>query len=382
MKIEHRNITVRDLVDGYADDGEGGVRGFGGNLDIRPAYQREFVYKDKQRNAVIETVRKSYPLNVMYWVDREDGTYEVMDGQQRTISISQFVAGDFSLDFQFFHNLTDDERDAILDYELSVYVCRGTDSEKLDWFRTINIAGEKLTDQELRNAVYPGPWLASAKTWFSRSGCPATKIGDKLVSGSSIRQEYLARALEWASHRDATERARIVAAGGTPKVTLADGSIESYMAIHQHDANANDLWGYFQSVVEWANMTFPKYRREMKGVDWGFLYEKYGKEVLDTDALEKRVVDLMIDDDVTKKSGIFPFVLGEPERNLSIRAFTPAMKRSAYEKQKGICPDCKEHFEIEKMDGDHVVPWSKGGTTTADNLVMRCGPCNKAWSNR
>ena len=170
MKIELKKVTVRDLVEEYHDDGEGGVCGYGGKLDIRPPFQREFVYKDKQRDAVIETINQGFPLNVMYWAVREDGTYEVIDGQQRTISIAQYVEGDYSLDGLGFFNLQDDEQERILDYALQVYVCEGTASEKLAWFRIINIAGERLTNQELRNAVYAGPWVSDAKRHFSRKG--------------------------------------------------------------------------------------------------------------------------------------------------------------------------------------------------------------------
>lgn len=177
MKIELKQITVRELVKDYQDSAENGVRAYGGKLDVRPPYQREFVYKDKQRDAVIETVRQGFPLNVMYWAKRDDGTFEVIDGQQRTISLCQYVEGDFAYLMRYFHNLQADEQQQIWDYELMVYVCEGSDSEKLKWFETINIAGEKLTAQELRNAVYAGSWLADAKRYFSKTGCAAYQIG-------------------------------------------------------------------------------------------------------------------------------------------------------------------------------------------------------------
>ena len=177
MNIELREVTVRDLVKDYRDDGEGGVVGYGGKLDIRPPFQREFIYKDKQREAVIRSVMSGFPLNVMYWADREDGTFEIIDGQQRTISIAQYVKGDFSLDGRYFHSLQADEQDQVYDYELTVYVCTGTDSEKLAWFKVINIAGETLRPQELRNAVYAGSWLADARGYFSRPGVEADATG-------------------------------------------------------------------------------------------------------------------------------------------------------------------------------------------------------------
>ena len=199
MKIRLRRVTVRELVADYRDDGEGGVFGYGGKLDIRPPFQREFIYKDKQRDAVIDSILKGFPLNVMYWADREDGTFEIIDGQQRTISIAQYVDGDFSLDRRYFHNLPSDTAERILGYELMVYVCTGTDSEKLEWFKTINIAGERLTNQELRNAVYSGPWVTDAKRYFSRTGGAAYQIGGDHLRGKAIRQEYLETAIKWAS---------------------------------------------------------------------------------------------------------------------------------------------------------------------------------------
>ena len=285
MNILLKEITVRELTEGYTDNEEGGVRGYSGRLDIRPPYQREFVYAEKQRNAVIDTVMKGFPLNVMYWATREDGTFEVIDGQQRTISLCQYVNGDFSFDFRAFHNLQNDEQDQILDYKLMVYVCTGTDSERLQWFRTINIAGEKLTDQELRNAVYSGYWLSDAKRYFSKSGCAAYGLAGRYLSGSPIRQDYLETAIRWISH----------------------GNIEVYMSKHQHDPNANELWLYFQRVIEWVKVTFPKYRKEMKTVAWGDLFNKYSGKTFDTAVLEGEVSRLMMDSDVKKKSGIYSY---------------------------------------------------------------------------
>src|SRR3989304_2351825 len=328
MKIDLHKISVRKVIAGYKDSAEEGVVAYGGKLDIRPKYQREFVYKEKQRDAVIETIKNSFPLNVMYWMIREDGGYEVLDGQQRTISIGQYVTGDFSLKDRFFHNLTKEEQDKILDYELMIYFCEGTDKERLDWFRIINIAGEKLTDQEIRNAVYTGPWLSDAKLKFSKSNCVAYLLandGGQLVSGSPIRQEYLETALAW----------------------INDGKIEDYMAKHQHDANANELWNYFQNVIAWVRVTFTNYRREMNNVQWGELYNKFKDKKLNADKIEAEIKELMQDEDVTKKSGIYSYVLTRNEKFLSIRTFTDKQKREAYERQKSICKKCKKNFEIE-----------------------------------
>lgn len=196
MKIELQEISVRDVVNGYINNDEQGCIAYNGKLNIRPAYQREFVYKEQQRNAVIETIKKNFPLNVMYWVKNEDGTFEVLDGQQRTISICEYVEGNFSLEYQYFHNLEDEEKEQILNYKLMVYFCEGENREKLDWFKIINIAGEKLTNQELRNAIYTETWLTDAKKYFSKTSCPAYNIGNQYLNGSSIRQDYLETAIK------------------------------------------------------------------------------------------------------------------------------------------------------------------------------------------
>lgn len=360
MKIELKEITVRELSDGYEDNDEEGVIGYGGRLDIRPQYQREFIYKDKQRDAVITTVTKDFPLNVMYWALRENGDYEVIDGQQRTISVCQYVNGDFAYLNRYFHNLKDDEQAQILNYPLMIYVCEGTDSERLEWFRTINIAGEKLTDQELRNAVYAGPWVTDAKRHFSKNGCPAYGLGGDYLTGSAIRQDYLETAIKWIS-RD---------------------NIECYMAKNQHEPNANDLWLYFQSVIAWVRAAFPTYRNEMKGIGWGELYNEFSKQKFDPKKLEAQISELMEDEDVTNKKGVYSYVLGGKENHLNIRAFSKNQKREAYERQKGICSVCQEHFDIDEMEGDHITPWREGGRTAEDNCQMLCRDDNRRKSGK
>jgi len=360
MNIELKEITVRELAEGYQDNDENGVIGYGGKLDIRPPYQREFIYKDKQRDAVIDTITKDFPLNVMYWAVREDGNFEVIDGQQRTISVSQFVEGDFSFKDRYFHNLQKDEQEQILNYKLMIYFCSGTDSEKLEWFKTINIAGEKLTDQELRNAVYHGSWVSDAKRYFSKTGCPAYGIGGDYLNGTANRQEYLETAISW----------------------ISEGKIEEYMSKNQHEPNANELWLYFKAVIDWVQVVFPNYRKEMKGIPWGELYNKYRKKKYDSSKLEKQIEKLMMDDDVSNKKGIYSYILTNDEKHLSIRAFTESQKRAAYENQKGICPLCKgdnkkKKWEYEEMEGDHITPWSEGGKTSPDNLQMLCKECNR-----
>lgn len=362
MKIELHEIKVFEIVEGYTDSAENGVVGYGGHLNIRPAFQREFIYTGRQRDEVIRTVRKNFPLNVMYWVKGDDGEYELLDGQQRTISICQYVNGDYSLDYQYFHNLTESEKKQILDYSLMVYICEGTDKEKLDWFKIINIAGEQLTPQELRNAIYTGEWLTEAKKYFSRSGCPAYQIADRYLKGSAIRQNYLETAIKWISNREGKQ-------------------IEEYMAEHQHDTNCNELWLYFKAVIDWTQAVFPNYRKEMKGLEWGIYYNKHASGRYDPKEFEKRIVELMEDDDVTKNSGIYEYLLDGEEKHLSIRAFDAKMSRAAYERQRGICPRCGRYFERKDMQADHIVPWSKGGKTTADNCQMLCQDCNRRKSN-
>lgn len=368
MKIVRKQITVGEVANGYRNSDELGVVGYGGLLNIRPAYQREFVYKDKQRDAVIKTIRKGYPLNVMYWSKNEDGTFEVLDGQQRTISFCEFV-GQGAMRYTFkdgdevigFNGMTDAERDEILNYKLDIFICEGTDKERLDWFRTINIAGEKLTDQELLNVNYTGSWLSDAKSKFSKTGCVAYKIGSPFVKGSPIRQEYLETAIDW----------------------ISEGKIAEYMSAHRNEPHALELWSYFQNVINWIEATFNTnkyYRKEMLGLDWGRLYREYGKNIYNPETLEARVKALMEDDEVTEKKGIYEYVLsGESERiarKLSKRTFSNADKRTIYERQNGICPKCGKHYEFSEMEGDHVIPWWRGGKTNIDNLQMLCKECN------
>ena len=394
MNIELHKITVRELTKGYADNNENGVRAYGGRLDVRPPYQREFVYGEKERDAVIDTLTNGFPLNVMYWAvrnvadcvpqsgqpicedadgDRTDSIcedadgdkakYEIIDGQQRTISICQYVNGDFAFNFRYFHNLQPDEQEQILNYELQVYICSGSDSEKLKWFKTINIAGKELTEQELRNAVYAGSWVSDAKRYFSKNGASAAKIGGDYLTGSAIRQDYLETAISW----------------------ISDGNVEVYMSNHQHDPSAAQLWQFFQSVITWIETSFrpTKERKKiMKGVDWGMLYKQYKDQVFDLKAVDDEVKRLILDDDVTKKTGIYPYILTRKEKYLSIRAFTDAQKLSAYERQMGFCADCGQHFELSQMEADHITPWHLGGKTVAENCQMLCRDCNRRKSGK
>lgn len=366
MKIQLKEVTVRELAENYTDNEELGVVAYSDRLDVRPKYQREFIYKPDQRDAVIYTITRNFPLNVMYWSVQGDDQFEVIDGQQRTISICQFIEGDFAVKVgsieqpRYFHNLQIDEKQQILDYPLMVYLCSGTDLEKLEWFKTINIAGEKLTPQELRNAVYSGTWVTDAKRYFSKNGCPAYGIASDYMSGSPIRQEYLEMAIKW----------------------ISEDAIEPYMAKNQHKPNANSLWLYFQSVIAWVQATFPTYRKEMKGIAWGTLYNMFKGHELDPKKVEAEISKLMEDEDVTSKKGIYSYVLDKKEKHLNIRAFSSNQKREAYERQKGICPVCKVHFDINEMEGDHITPWHEGGKTSVDNCQMLCKEDNRRKSGK
>lgn len=357
MNIIHTQLSIRELTEKYEDNDEAGVFGLCGKLNVRPPYQREFVYKDKQREAVIDTVMKGFPLNTMYWAVTENG-FEIIDGQQRTISICQYVCSDFAYQGRYFHNLQQDEKEKILNYSLTVYQCQGTDSEKLSWFRTINIAGEKLTEQELRNAVYAGSWTVDAKRYFSKTQCAAYQLAEKYVTGSPIRQELLEKALQW----------------------ISDEKIEEYMSRHQHDPNALALWRYFQDVITWTKNIFTVYRKEMKSVEWGVLYNEFKDEILDAAKLEAEIAGLMQDEDVTKKAGIYSYVLTRREKFLNIRTFSEKQKREAYERQKGICSKCGEYYQLNEMEADHITPWCDGGKTITDNCQMLCKRDNRVKS--
>jgi len=359
MKIDLKEIAVKDLFKGYQDNEESGVVAYNGKLDIRPPYQREFIYKDKQRDAVIDTISKNFPLNTIYWAVREDGNFEVIDGQQRTISICQYINGDFSIDGLAFHNLPKDKQEIISNYKLTVYFCSGSDSEKLDWFKIINIAGEKLTDQELRNAVYSGSWVTDAKRYFSKRNCAASNLASDYLNGSSIRQDYLERAIMW----------------------LSKNNIEKYMSDHQHDSDAKKLWKYFNDVISWVEKNF-KNKKIMKGVDWGSLYNEFEDIKLDTNKVEDEVNKLILDEEVTKNLGIYPYIITRKEKFLSLRTFPESIKIKVHQKQKGKCKVCGEKFDISEMQADHIKAWSRGGKTTEDNCQMLCIEDHKLMKNK
>ncbi|WP_213274797.1 HNH endonuclease family protein [Campylobacter vulpis] len=386
MQIQKTEISIKELVAGYTRDEESGqVVAYADSsgvarLNIRPKYQREFVYKDAQRNAVIDTILKGFPLNIMYWVKNVDSSaeceYEVLDGQQRTMSICEYVKGSFSVlwngSSQYFHNLPDDMKEKFLDYKLDVYVCQGSESEKLEWFKTINIAGETLTNQELRNAVYASVWLSDAKRRFSKEKGVAVLKGAKYLNGSALRQEFLESAIAWIVD------------------SRKDEKICEYMAKNAKDSrNADELWEYFAKVIDWVEMKFEKYRKEMKGPEWGLLYNLYKDKPLDAKELESKIAELMQDDEVGKKKGVYAYVLSGDEKHLSLRAFSDGVKRAVYERQGGVCansdghikgvkcPHENEKLELEQMEADHILAWSKGGKTEKENCQILCKECNR-----
>ena len=410
MKIELHQIPVREITENFIDNNYEGVSTIWtgkeiGNitkphiLNIRPPYQREFIYSDEKQKLVLNTVRHGFPLNVMYWVKNDDGSYEVLDGQQRIMSILKFIkgngktAGSFTT-FKFedfveadeigFDSLSENKQEQILSYPLQVYICEGSTDEKLRWFEIINVAGEVLKEQELLNAMHTGIWLTDAKSFFSRVGQGAdnyTKGKNALIKGEADRQDLLRIALKWICNKKDYK------------------SIGDYMSRNDKKENADELKNYFKDVMCWVQDTFnthENYRKEMKGKDWGILYNQYYKKTKNWDSklVEKEIQKLMKDSDVTNKSGIYDYILaGEfindkfvPNNNfenkLSIRIFDENMKREAYEKQNHICPKCLKEYPIEKMQADHITPWCKGGKTIANNLQMLCEECNRKKSGK
>ena len=364
MKTKRMTVSVRQIYDGYEDHDWEGVVGYGGKLDIRPKYQREFIYDlDKQRK-VIDTILHKRPLNIIYWVLAKNGDYELLDGQQRTLSICKFLDHKYHIldkngDKFYFDTLPKEQQEKILNYELEICVCEGSENEILEWFKTINIKGLELKPQEMLNAVYSGPWTEDARKRFSKINCVADTVGGKYLSGEVTRQAYLEKVLKWISNND----------------------IKGYMAKHRYDKNADELWEYFESVISWVETTFPDYKEEMKGLDWGRFYNDHKTDKLDPELLKKTINNLRANEEIDKKSGIYEYVLYGDERVLNLRTFNENDKITVYERQGGICPLCKEsgdekHYEINEMQADHIIPWSKGGKTTLDNCQLLCARHN------
>lgn len=372
MEIIEAKIKVGDILKGYVDKEDEGVFAYEGRLTIRPSYQREFIYDTPQEEAVIHTVLKGFPLNTMYWAKLENETYEVLDGQQRTLSLMHFLSHKFSINIEnlqyYEDSLTPDQYNLIVEYPLSVYICKGSETEKLAWFRVVNIAGEKLTDQEIKNSIYTGPWLQDAKIFFSKKNCVAKKLSERYITGNPNRQELLEKALKGICEYQ------------------GEKNITHYMSKHRNDKDADELWQYFQKVINWVTRIFPEYYQDMKGLDWCHLYNKYSNNDYNSSLMKENVKKLHNDEDVQKHKGIYEYLLSKDkdpfaERLLNIRQFTVRDKQKAYERQNGMCAICNLHFEFENMEGDHIKPWSKGGVTELENCQMLCKECNRKKQN-
>lgn len=380
------DLTIADVVNGFTyNELEGkGLFGWGGKLVIQPEYQRNYIYADGRRDvAVVDSLLKGYPIGLIYFVKTADGKYEVLDGQQRITSFGRFVTDKFSyLDAngreRNFSSLPTDQKDLLLKTTLTIYICEGKESEIKEWFKTINIAGVPLNEQELLNAIYSGPFVTKAKEEFSNSMKPTLQKWKAYVRGNEKRQEILREALSWVSK----------------------GDIDGYMANHRFDTDIRELKNYFSTVIDWAGTVFKGVKDEMCGLDWGRLYETYHANAYDPEAVWPRVEELYADECVRNRKGIFEFILGgeKDSRLLDVRVFEPKETKAVYAKQtaeaekKRIsnCPLCaighdanaKRIWKFSEMDADHVTPWSKGGATDIKNCQMLCRTHNRAKGNR
>lgn len=381
------DITVKDICDGFVyNQLEGkGLYGLGGKLTIQPEYQRNFIYADgggKREQAVIESLLKGYPLGLIYFNKVAEDKFEVLDGQQRITSIGRYVTNKFDImeggNPRGIAALNNHERDLILNSKLLIYECEGTETEIKEWFKTINIAGVPLNDQELLNAVYSGPFVTLAKAEFSNSQNANIQKWSAYMKGSANRQEFLETALEWVS----------------------EGDIGGYMSAHRNDTNITELKAYFNSVIDWVSTVFIDVEPEMKSVKWGEMYERFRNTAYDPAKVSAKLKELYADPYVRKQRSIFEYILGgckEPNL-LEVRAFDEPVRKATYIKQtedakkKGVsnCPLCAlghdaaktKIWEFKEMDADHVTAWSKGGESTAKNCQMLCVTHNRAKGNR
>ncbi|MBI2436228.1 MAG: DUF262 domain-containing protein [Candidatus Magasanikbacteria bacterium] len=380
------SITVKDICKGfvYNEYEAKGLFGLSGKLTIQPEYQRNYIYADGKRDvAVIESILKGYPIGLLYFVKITDDNLEVLDGQQRITSIGRFVTNRLAIKDengmeQNFDSIAKDKQKKILETTLLIYECEGSESEIKEWFKTINIAGVPLNEQELLNAVYSGPFVTRAKEEFSNSQNANVQKWSAYIKGSANRQDFLARALDWVSK----------------------GNIGDYMSSHRKDSNITELKNYFNSVIDWASSVFTDVEKEMCGLEWGRLYEAYHKKAYDPANVSKAVQKLYADPYVKNRKGIFEYILGgeTDQKLLDIRIFDEATKKSVYAEQtekaekKHIsnCPLCTmghdankdKIWSISDMDADHVTAWSKGGKTLAKNCQMLCKTHNRAKGNR
>lgn len=383
----HTDWTVGDISEGFIfDKNEGkGLYGMGGKLIIQPEYQRNYIYGDGKKDvAVVESLLKKYPIGLLYFVENEDGKYEVLDGQQRITSFARYVCNSwsFSVDINSkpkkFHGLSEDLQKQIADTPLTIYVCKGTPEEIEEWFKTINIAGMPLTKQELRNAAYHGPFVTLAREEWSNPNNSNMARWQTYVKGDPKRQEILESALDWVSR----------------------GNIDEYMGDHRYDENINEIKTYFESVLDWVDGICDYTGSIMRGQPWGELYEKYHKNPYNKTVFTERVKELIADDSVSNDRGIIEYVLGGEKDTtlLNIRIFDNRTKKAVYERQtkdakeKGIsnCPLCAigndnnktRIWKLNEMDADHVSAWSKGGSTDISNCQMLCKTHNRAKGNK
>lgn len=380
------DIRVKDICEGFVyNQLEGkGLFGLSGTLTIQPEYQRNYIYADGKRDvAVIESILKGYPLGLIYFNQVDDNKFEILDGQQRVTSFGRFVTNKFAIKDengmeQYFSGIAKDKQQKILDTNLLIYVCEGTESEIKEWFRTINIAGVPLNSQELLNAVYSGHFVTLAKAEFSNSQNSNIQKWSAYVSGSAIRQEFLETALDWVSK----------------------GNIGDYMSKHRNDQNIDELKTYFNSVIDWVSSVFNDVESEMRGLEWGRLYETYHRTAYNPSQVSAKVKELYSDPYVKNRKGVFEYILGgsTDSKLLDVRVFDEATKKSVYTVQtsaatadkKSNCPLCAighdanstKIWAINEMDADHVAAWSKGGATDAKNCQMLCKTHNRAKGNR
>ncbi|MDP3955705.1 MAG: DUF262 domain-containing protein [bacterium] len=382
------NITVKDICEGFVyNELEGkGLFGLSGKLTIQPEYQRNYIYASdggKREMAVIESVLKEYPIGLIYFNKVSDDNLEVLDGQQRITSLGRFVTDKFAVkdengNEQYFGGMAKDKKTKILETRLLIYECEGTESQIKEWFRTINIAGVPLNNQELLNAVYSGPFVTRAKEEFSNSQNANIQKWSAYVSGSANRQEFLECALDWVSK----------------------GNIGDYMSRHRKDKNIDELKKYFNTVIDWVSSVFTDVESEMRGLEWGRLYEAYHKKSYSPKKVSEEVQKLYGDTYIKNRKGIFEFILGgsTDTKLLEVRFFDDATKKSVYKEQtikaekkkESNCPDCalghdankSKFWNLNEMDADHVAAWSKGGATTAKNCQMLCKTHSRAKGNR
>jgi len=384
------DLTVADVCNGFVYNQLEGkaLFGLGGKLTIQPEYQRNYIYAEgggKREQAVIHSLLKGYPLGLIYFNTVGPDKFEVLDGQQRITSIGRFVTNKFAImdgpNPQIFDSLPADQQRRITDAKLLIYECEGTETEIKQWFETINIAGVPLNEQELLNAIYSGPFVTKAKEEFSNSQNANIQKWSAYIKGSANRQAFLQRALQWVSKGDS-------------------GGVGGYMSAHRYDNSINELKTYFNAVIDWVSTVFEDVKKEMQGLEWGALYERYHAQSYDPKKVSADVKRLYADPYVKKRRGVFEFILGGKQETklLEVRVFDDATKQSVYEKQTGVakakstsnCPLCAvghdankgKIYKLDEMDADHVSAWSKGGDSSAKNCQMLCITHNRAKGNR